>query len=51
MPHIFPTGDVIGFPSLATTSSEYGRQAACCALEVRPDLWCAIGRSRGLHLN
>ena len=30
-PHIFAAGDVIGFPSLAATSSEQGRLAACHA--------------------
>jgi NAD(P) transhydrogenase len=29
--HIFAVGDVIGFPSLAATSMEQGRQAACHA--------------------
>ena len=32
MPHIFAAGDVIGYPSLAATSSEQGRLAACHAL-------------------
>ena len=32
VPHIFAVGDVIGYPSLAATSSEQGRLAACCAL-------------------
>jgi NAD(P) transhydrogenase len=32
VPHIFAAGDVIGYPSLAATSSEQGRLAACCAL-------------------
>ena len=38
VPHIFAAGDVIGFPSLAATSSEQGRLAACFAfgLEARP---------------
>jgi NAD(P) transhydrogenase len=31
VPHIFAAGDVIGFPSLAATSSEQGRLAACHA--------------------
>lgn len=31
-PHIYATGDVIGFPSLASTSSSQGRIAACHAL-------------------
>ncbi len=30
-PHIYATGDVIGFPSLASTSMEQGRYAACHA--------------------
>jgi NAD(P) transhydrogenase len=30
-PHIYAVGDVIGFPSLASTSMEQGRIAACCA--------------------
>ena len=34
VPHIFAAGDVIGFPSLATTSSEYSRLAACYAFGV-----------------
>jgi NAD(P) transhydrogenase len=32
VPHIYAVGDVIGFPSLAATSMEQGRLAACCAL-------------------
>ena len=31
MPHIYAAGDVIGFPSLASTSMEQGRIAACHA--------------------
>lgn len=31
MPHIYASGDVIGFPSLASTSMEQGRIAACHA--------------------
>lgn len=34
VPHIFAAGDVIGFPSLAATSSEQGRLAACHAFGV-----------------
>jgi len=34
VPHIFAAGDVIGFPSLATTSAEQGRLAACYAFGV-----------------
>jgi len=33
-PHIFAAGDVIGYPSLAATSSEQGRLAACYAFNV-----------------
>jgi NAD(P) transhydrogenase len=32
--HIYAAGDVIGFPSLAATSAEQGRLAACHACEV-----------------
>jgi NAD(P) transhydrogenase len=34
VPHIFGVGDVIGFPSLASTSMEQGRIAACHAFNV-----------------
>ena len=34
VPHIFAAGDVIGYPSLAATSSEQGRLAACFAFGV-----------------
>lgn len=34
VPHIYATGDVIGHPSLASTSIQQGRVAACHALEV-----------------
>lgn len=33
-PHIYAVGDVIGFPSLASTSMEQGRRAACHAFNV-----------------
>jgi hypothetical protein len=33
VPHIYAAGDVIGFPSLASTSMEQGRIAACRAFE------------------
>ena len=33
VPHIYAAGDVIGFPSLASTSMEQGRIAVCHALE------------------
>ena len=34
VPHIYAAGDVIGYPSLAATSSEQGRLAACAAFGV-----------------
>lgn len=34
VPHIFAAGDVVGYPSLAATSSEQGRIAACHAMGV-----------------
>ena len=34
MPHIYAVGDIIGFPSLASTSMEQGRLAACHAFGV-----------------
>jgi NAD(P) transhydrogenase len=34
VPHIYAVGDVIGFPSLAATSAEQGRLAACHALGI-----------------
>ena len=34
VPHIYAAGDVIGFPSLASTSLEQGRLAACHAFGV-----------------
>jgi len=34
VPHILAIGDVIGFPSLASTSMEQGRRAACYAYGV-----------------
>ena len=33
-PHIYAAGDVIGFPSLASTSMEQGRLAACSAFGI-----------------
>ncbi len=35
VPHIYAAGDVIGFPSLASTSMEQGRVAACHAFGVQ----------------
>ena len=37
VPHIFAAGDVIGFPSLASTSMEQGRLAACNMFGERCD--------------
>jgi NAD(P) transhydrogenase len=34
VPHIYAAGDVLGYPSLAATSSEQGRLAACHAFGV-----------------
>jgi len=34
VPHIYAAGDIIGYPSLAATSSEQGRLAACHAFGV-----------------
>ena len=43
VPHVYAAGDVIGFPSLASTSLEQGRLAACHAFGVEakstPDLF------------
>jgi NAD(P) transhydrogenase len=36
VPHIYAAGDVIGFPSLASTSMEQGRLAACHAFGLVP---------------
>ena len=33
-PHIYAAGDVLGYPSLAATSSEQGRLAACAAFGI-----------------
>ncbi len=38
VPHISAAGDVIGYPSLAATSSEQGRLAACYTFNVPTDL-------------
>ncbi len=35
VPHIYAAGDVIGFPSLASTSMEQGRVAACHAFGIK----------------
>ena len=43
VPHIYAAGDLIGFPSLASTSMEQGRLAVChaCGVEVKsvPELF------------
>ncbi len=36
VPHIYAAGDIIGFPSLASTSMEQGRIAACHAFSSAP---------------
>jgi NAD(P) transhydrogenase len=46
VPHIYAAGDVIGFPSLASTSMEQGRLAACHAFGAElptPDQLYPIG--------
>jgi NAD(P) transhydrogenase len=46
VPHIYAAGDVIGFPSLASTSMEQGRTAACHAFGAEmpmPDQFYPIG--------
>jgi NAD(P) transhydrogenase len=35
LPHIYATGDVIGFPALASTSMEQGRVAMCHAFDLK----------------
>jgi NAD(P) transhydrogenase len=35
VPHIYAAGDIIGFPSLASTSMEQGRVAACHAFKMK----------------
>ncbi len=37
VPHVYAVGDVIGFPSLAATSMEQGRLAACDAFGVETE--------------
>lgn len=37
IPHIFAAGDIIGYPSLASTSASQGRQVACHAFGVDVD--------------
>ncbi len=37
VPHIFAAGDVIGYPSLASTSASQGRQVACYAFGIDAD--------------
>lgn len=40
--HIYAAGDVIGFPSLAATSMEQGRLAACHALGIAEDSYSQL---------
>jgi NAD(P) transhydrogenase len=42
VPHIYAAGDVIGFPSLASTSMEQGRLAACHALGLPHESFSAL---------
>ncbi len=42
VPHIYAAGDVIGFPSLASTSMEQGRHAACHAFGVPTSARCDL---------
>jgi NAD(P) transhydrogenase len=37
VPHIFAAGDIIGYPSLASTSASQGRQVACYAFGIQAD--------------
>ncbi len=37
VPHVYAAGDIIGFPSLASTSMEQGRLAACHAFGVKAE--------------
>jgi NAD(P) transhydrogenase len=41
VPHIFAAGDVIGYPSLAATSAEQGRLAACHMFDVKANSMAA----------
>ncbi|MEO1174341.1 MAG: Si-specific NAD(P)(+) transhydrogenase, partial [Myxococcota bacterium] len=41
-PSVFAVGDVIGFPSLASTSMEQGRVAACNAFDVPVDSFARL---------
>ena len=47
--HIYATGDVIGFPSLAATSSEQGRLAACHAFGIGAGAISDGAADRHLH--
>jgi NAD(P) transhydrogenase len=42
VPHVYAVGDVIGFPSLAATSMEQGRLAACDAFGVETNGGAAL---------
>lgn len=41
MPHVYAVGDVIGFPSLSSTSMEQGRRAVCHAFQ-KEGLTCEL---------
>jgi NAD(P) transhydrogenase len=45
VPHIYAVGDVVGFPALASTSMEQGRQAACHMMgrEFQPSQFMPYG--------
>ncbi len=49
VPHIYAVGDVIGFPSLASTSMEQGRLAACHAFHRRCEGCTRTVSLRNLH--
>jgi len=48
VPHIYAAGDVIGFPALASTSMEQGRQASCHMWDV-PTIKKLAGFSYGIY--
>ncbi len=49
VPHIYAAGDVIGFPSLASTSMEQGRLAACHAFNEKTNSQPELFPLRHLH--
>ena len=48
-PHIYAVGDVIGFPSLASTSREQGRIASCHAFGIKAEARAGALSLRHLH--